>query len=72
MEAPGQRYDPVGSSNEFDSVAESDENTYFKNLENEQELLSTSLQALTSHFAQVQFRLRQIITAPQEQRINLI
>lgn len=72
MDEPGHRYDPVGSSNEFDSNVEHDEHAYFKKLENEQELLSTSLQALTSHFAQVQFRLRQIISAPQEQKINLI
>lgn len=72
METPGHRYDPVGSTNEFDTNVEHDEHAYFKKLENEQELLSTSLQALTSHFAQVQFRLRQIISAPQEQKINLI
>lgn len=47
-------------------------NTNLKNFENEQETLSTSLQALTSHFAQVQFRLRQIISAPDEQKFNLI
>lgn len=72
MEVPGHRYDPVGSSNEFESIVEHDEHAYFKNLENDQELLASSLQALTSHFAQVQFRLRQIVNAPQEERINLI
>lgn len=43
-----------------------------KNLEDEQEILSNSLQALTSHFAQVQFRLRQIVEAPAEERDLLL
>lgn len=46
--------------------------TQIKQLENEQELLSTSLQALTSHFAQVQFRLRQIVESPQTDRDSLL
>ena len=33
-------------------------------LEEEQEQLNSSLLALTSHFAQVQFRLKQIVDAP--------
>lgn len=41
-------------------------------MENEQELLSTSLQALTSHFAQVQFRLRQIVESPAIDRDSLL
>lgn len=43
-----------------------------KKLENEQEILTTSLQALTSHFAQVQFRLRQIVDAPVVERDGLL
>lgn len=43
-----------------------------KKLENEQEILTTSLQALTSHFAQVQFRLRQIVDAPAGERDGLL
>lgn len=43
-----------------------------KQLESEQEILSTSLQALTSHFAQVQFRLRQIVDAPSDKRDELL
>lgn len=35
-------------------------------------MLSTSLQALTSHFAQVQFRLRQIVDAPTVDRDTLL
>lgn len=46
--------------------------TQIKQLENEQELLSTSLQALTSHFAQVQFRLRQIVESPVVDRDGLL
>lgn len=41
-------------------------------MENEQEILSTSLQALTSHFAQVQFRLRQIVESPIGNRDGLL
>lgn len=43
-----------------------------KNLEDEQEILSNSLQALTSHFGQVQFRLRQIVEAPPDERDQLL
>lgn len=48
------------------------DNCHIKQLENEQEMLSTSLQALTSHFAQVQFRLRQICDAPADERDGLL
>lgn len=48
------------------------DNCHIKQLENEQEVLSTSLQALTSHFAQVQFRLRQICDAPADERDGLL
>lgn len=41
---------------------------YLRQLEEEQEHLNNSLQALTSHFAQVQFRLKQIIDAPSENK----
>ena len=37
-------------------------------LEQEQEQLNSSLMALTTHFAQVQFRLKQIVTAPGEEK----
>lgn len=43
-----------------------------KNLEKEQELLNTSLFALTTHFAQVQFRLRQVVHAPPEAKEKLL
>uniref|UniRef100_H3AFN3 RUN domain-containing protein 1 n=1 Tax=Latimeria chalumnae TaxID=7897 RepID=H3AFN3_LATCH len=38
-----------------------------RRLEEEQELLNSSLLALTSHFAQVQFRLKQIVRASQSE-----
>ncbi len=41
-------------------------------LEEEQELLNNSLMALTTHFAQVQFRLRQIVNAPNEHKEVII
>lgn len=43
-----------------------------RNLEEEQELLSSSLLALTTHFAQVQFRLRQIVDSPAEDKEDLL
>lgn len=49
-----------------------DGNAVIKNLESEQEILTVSLQALTSHFAQVQFRLRQIVEAPKDERDVLL
>lgn len=41
-------------------------------LEEEQEQLNSSLIALTSHFAQVQFRLKQIVDASTEEKENLL
>ncbi|XP_028675618.2 RUN domain-containing protein 1 [Erpetoichthys calabaricus] len=43
-----------------------------RRLEEEQELLNSSLLALTSHFAQVQFRLKQIVHAHTEDRERLL
>lgn len=41
-------------------------------LEQEQEQLSGSLMALTSHFARVQFRLKQVVSAPNEEKESLL
>lgn len=41
-------------------------------LEQEQEQLTASLMSLTTHFAQVQFRLKQIVTAPIEEKEVLL
>jgi RUN domain-containing protein 1 len=37
-------------------------------LEQEQEQLNSALMSLTTHFAQVQFRLKQIVVAPNEDK----
>jgi len=39
-----------------------------RGLEEEQEQLNSSLFALTTHFAQVQFRLKQIVDAPADEK----
>lgn len=41
-------------------------------LQGEQELLNSSLLALTSHFAQVQFRLKQIVNAQSDEKERLL
>lgn len=56
----------------FSEYQDDDGTSQIKKLESEQEILTTSLQALTSHFAQVQFRLRQIVDAPANERDGLL
>lgn len=43
-----------------------------RKLEEEQDLLNSSLLALTSHFAQVQFRLKQIVHAQSEEKERML
>lgn len=43
-----------------------------RKLEEEQELLNSSLLALTSHFAQVQFRLKQIVHAQSDEKERML
>ncbi|EDW82764.2 uncharacterized protein Dwil_GK10170 [Drosophila willistoni] len=43
-----------------------------RSIEDEQELLTSSLLALTSHFAHVQLRVRQIVEAPTDERDQLL
>ena len=43
-----------------------------KKLEEEQDLLNSSLLALTSHFAQVQFRLKQIVHAQTDEKEKML
>ncbi|XP_055844100.1 RUN domain-containing protein 1 [Episyrphus balteatus] len=43
-----------------------------KSMEEEQEVLTSSLMALTSHFAHVQLRVRQIVEAPSDKRDGLL
>ncbi|XP_064177726.1 RUN domain-containing protein 1 [Anguilla rostrata] len=46
--------------------------TKLQKLEEEQELLNSSLLALTSHFAQVQFRLKQIVHAQSDEKEKML
>lgn len=81
----GERWAPVGAvaspedehwkggaqsgsvfSSEADMVAK------LQKLEEEQEQLNSSLLALTSHFAQVQFRLKQIVHAQSEEKERML
>ncbi len=39
-----------------------------RNLEEEQDQLNSSLLALTTHFAQIQFRLKQVVAADTEEK----
>uniref|UniRef100_A0A1B0EX81 Uncharacterized protein n=1 Tax=Phlebotomus papatasi TaxID=29031 RepID=A0A1B0EX81_PHLPP len=81
-----ERWDPLGAANDsesdvrhLDSERElASELEHFcdisriRNLEEEQEMLTSSLLALTSHFAQVQFRLKQIVKAAPEERDTML
>ncbi|XP_015248540.1 PREDICTED: RUN domain-containing protein 1 isoform X1 [Cyprinodon variegatus] len=81
----GERWAPVGavaSPEEESSVkprqrglsSATDEEMAFRlrKLEEEQDLLNSSLLALTSHFAQVQFRLKQIVHAQSEEKERML
>ncbi|KAK2588504.1 hypothetical protein KPH14_001081 [Odynerus spinipes] len=79
----GERWAPVGANDgdyDFsdeckyvDSIGNlSNDMERLKVLEEEQEMLNSSLIALTTHFAQVQFRLRQIVDAPANEKETLL
>ncbi|KAL3290015.1 hypothetical protein HHI36_023389 [Cryptolaemus montrouzieri] len=79
----GKRWDPLGAPNDQDIESNAMEKFDYhccdhsssekiQNLEEEQELLNSSLFALTTHFAQVQFRLKQVVSAPPEDREELL
>jgi hypothetical protein len=58
-----------------DDIEPSDSSAFndgFDNLEERYELLNSSLIALTTHFAQVQFRLRQIVEAAPHEKESLL
>ncbi|XP_028268730.1 RUN domain-containing protein 1 isoform X2 [Parambassis ranga] len=61
---PGQR----GSS----SSTEDEMSGRLRKLQEEQDLLNSSLLALTSHFAQVQFRLKQIVHAQSDEKERML
>ncbi|XP_075999304.1 RUN domain-containing protein 1 isoform X2 [Genypterus blacodes] len=54
------------------SATEEDVSVRMRKLEEEQDLLNSSLLALTSHFAQVQFRLKQIVHAQSEEKERML
>ncbi|GFS07305.1 RUN domain-containing protein 1 [Elysia marginata] len=73
---PAERWAPLGaavsptpSPYEPSRVNDADE---LRRLEEEQEQLNSSLLALTTHFAQVQFRLKQIVSAEPDDKETLL
>ncbi|XP_028028995.1 RUN domain-containing protein 1 [Bombyx mandarina] len=64
------RCEPLGAPKEICDENESEQNSgdRLHALEEEQEILSSSVFSLTSHLAQVEFRLRQILKAPPEEK----
>ncbi|XP_004071210.1 RUN domain-containing protein 1 isoform X2 [Oryzias latipes] len=81
----GERWAPVGAvaSPEVESggsgqpkqgvsAGEGEMAARLRKLEGEQEQLNSSLLALTSHFAQVQFRLKQIVHAQSEEKERML
>ncbi|CDW52235.1 RUN domain containing protein [Trichuris trichiura] len=74
-ELPGERLVPIGAaSDEIEGPLKETcvEPERMSRLEEEHERLSSSLLALSCHFAQVQFRLQQIRMAPMEDRERLL
>nr|XP_006638190.1 PREDICTED: RUN domain-containing protein 1 isoform X1 [Lepisosteus oculatus] len=65
-DAPGPRCRGASSAGAADMA------TRLRKLQEEQDLLNSSLLALTSHFAQVQFRLKQIVHAQSEEKEGLL
>ena len=57
---------------EFELMGDRLSPTRMRHLEEEQELLNSSLIALTTHFAQVQLRLKQIVDSNEDQREELL
>ncbi|XP_046407221.1 RUN domain-containing protein 1 isoform X1 [Ischnura elegans] len=77
----GERWAPLGANDAdddhtfcFPSDFESygDDGGRLRELEEQLETLNSSLIALTSHFAQVQFRLKQIVDAPLDEKERLL
>lgn len=81
----GERWAPVGAvanpedeqwkrGTQVGSVSSSDADmaARLRKLEDEQEQLNSSLLALTSHFAQVQFRLKQIVHAQSDEKERML
>lgn len=75
-ERPTERWAPLGAAVSPSSSPYEPRHTYesdeLERLEEEQEQLNSSLLALTTHFAQVQFRLKQIVSAKPEDKETLL
>nr|XP_022338513.1 RUN domain-containing protein 1-like isoform X1 [Crassostrea virginica]XP_022338519.1 RUN domain-containing protein 1-like isoform X1 [Crassostrea virginica]XP_022338529.1 RUN domain-containing protein 1-like isoform X1 [Crassostrea virginica] len=75
-EPPTERWAPLGqATSPAPSRMELDHENHveqLERLEKEQEQLNSSLLALTTHFAQVQFRLKQIVNSEPEQKEVLL
>ncbi|CAH0389190.1 unnamed protein product [Bemisia tabaci] len=67
-----QKYGAYSNYDDRDPYSITNESEKLQALEEQQELLNSSLMALTSHFAQVQFRLRQIVDAPSNEKETLL
>ena len=83
LRPPGKRLGPIGQDNddwaregnkekEDEMMMPGDLVEKVKQMEEEQEELSSSLMALTSHYAKVQLRLQQIVAAPNSAREELL
>lgn len=87
LDEPGEQWSPIKvptitATTTISTLSEDDEdeNALSKpfddleliRMEQEQEELNNSLLAVTSHFAQVQFRLKQIISAPNDEKEILL
>lgn len=67
-----ERWAPVGESSDELPAVQLGERKRFQELEEEQERLNSSLLALSTHFAQVQFRLKQVSKADASERDRLL
>lgn len=79
IQANIQKHHLINSMNLFQNqLSDSNESGFFNEtsrlqaLEQEQEQLNASLMALTTHFGQVQFRLKQIVQAPDQDKERLL
>ncbi|XP_044253842.1 RUN domain-containing protein 1-like [Tribolium madens] len=69
----GERLEPLGASDDRkDEIVRNSGCSKCVCLENEKDFLQTSLFTLTTYFAQVQFRLRQVVDAPFEDQEDLL
>ncbi|XP_063417130.1 RUN domain-containing protein 1-like isoform X2 [Mytilus trossulus] len=76
-ERPTERWAPLGAAAVSPAPSQTEtshhaQNDQLRQLEEEQEQLNSSLLALTTHFAHVQFRLKQIVSAPPDDKETLL